>query len=264
MECQYSQVDKECLAFVWAFERSSDFIWGKSITGETDHKLLLPMLTTHSLDQLPPRVQRLRMRLMRFNIKHMVHVPGKQMYTSDTLSRLQRKQPDSKPEESLIPDQEMSAFICSIVDALPMSDIKLKQIIEAQEEDEVCKQIRQYCLEGLPDKHRIPSSIKPYWSERGEITINQRVILKSMRILISSAMRLEVLDKIHQGHQGITKCHERAKQAVWWPGLSRQIEDMVSSCRVCATHRINKPEPLCPTVFTERPWQVVVTDLFYS
>ena len=173
---------------------------------------------------------------MRFNIKRMVHVPGKQMYTSDTLSRLQRKQPDSKPEESLIPDQEMSAFVCSIVDALPVSDIKLKQIIEAPEEDEVCKQIRQYCLESWPDKHRIPSSIKPYWSERGETTINQRVILKSMRILIPSAMRLEVLDKIHQGHQGITKCRERTKQAVWWSGLSRQIEDMVSSCRVCATH----------------------------
>ena len=85
-----------------------------------------------------------------------------------------------------------------------------------------------------------------------------------MRILIPSATRLEVLDKIHQGHQGITKCRERAKQAVWWPGLSRQIEDMVSSCRVCATHRINKPEPLCPTVFPERPWQVVGTDLFFS
>ena len=264
MECRYSQVEKECLAFVWACERSSDFIWGRSITGETDHKPLVPMLTTHSLDQLPPRVQRFRMRLMRFNIKRMVHMPGKQMYTSDTLSRLQGKQPDCKPADSLIPDQEMSAFVCSIVDALPVSDIELKQIIEAQEEDEVCKQIRQYCLEGWPDKHRILISIKPYWSERGEITINQRVILKSMRILIPSAMRLEVLDKIHQGHQGITKCRERAKHAVWWPGLSRQIKDMVSSCRVCATHKINQPEPLCPTVFPEIPWQVMGTDLNYS
>ena len=158
----------------------------------------------------------------------------------------------------------MSAFVCSIVDALPVSDIKLKQIIEAQEEDEVCKQIRQYCLESGPDKHRIPSSIKPYWSERGETTINQRVILKSMRILIPSAMRFEVLDKIYQGHQDITKCREGTKQAVWWPGLSRQIEDMISSCRVCATHGINKPEPLCLTVFPERPWQVVGTDLLYS
>ena len=43
----------------------------------------------------------------------MVHVPGKLVYASDTLSRLQRKQPDSKPEESLTLDQEMSAFVCS-------------------------------------------------------------------------------------------------------------------------------------------------------
>ena len=121
----------------------------------------------------------------------MVHVPGKRMYTSDTLLRLQRKQPDSKPEESLIPDQEMSAFVCSTVDVLPVSDIKLKQIIEAWEEDEVCKQIKQYCLEVSLYKHRIPSSMKPYWSKRGKISI-QGVILKSMRILIPSAMRLDV------------------------------------------------------------------------
>ena len=55
------------LVFVWACERSSDFIWGKSITGETDHKPLVPMLTTDSVDQLPPRIQRLRMRFTRFN-----------------------------------------------------------------------------------------------------------------------------------------------------------------------------------------------------
>ena len=50
VECRYSQVKKECLAFVWACEQSSDLIWGKSITGETDHKPLVPTLTTHSLD----------------------------------------------------------------------------------------------------------------------------------------------------------------------------------------------------------------------
>ena len=65
------------------------------------------MLTTQSQYQLPPRIQGLRMRLMKFNIRRIV---GKQMYTSDTLSRLQRGQPDSKSEESLTQDQEMSAI----------------------------------------------------------------------------------------------------------------------------------------------------------
>ena len=65
----------------------------------------------------------------------------------------------------------------------------------------------------------------------------QNVILKSMQILIPSAMRLDVLDKIHQGHQGIVKCRSRARQSVWWPGISREIQDMVQSCRICAGYK---------------------------
>ena len=83
-----------------------------------------------------------------------------------------------------------------------------------------------------------------------------------MGILIPSNMRFDVLDKIHQGHLGITKCRERAKQSVWWPGLSTQIQDMVQNCRTCAMHLVNKPELLVPTLFPERPWQTLATDFF--
>ena len=105
----------------------------------------------------------------------------------------------------------MTAFIGSIIDTLPVFDVKLKQIIEAQDEDEICKQVKQYCLEEWPDKHQLPSILKPSWNERGELSVNQNIILKSLRILIPSSMRLEVLAKIHQGHQGITKRRERER-----------------------------------------------------
>ena len=82
------QLRKKLLVFTWLCERASDYILGKPIIGVTDHKPLLPMLMTHCLDQLPPRIQRFRMRLLRFNIESMIQVPGKEMYTSDTLSRL--------------------------------------------------------------------------------------------------------------------------------------------------------------------------------
>ena len=54
VEAHYSPIEKECLGFTWVCERASDYILGKPINGETDHKPLLPMLTTHNLDQLPP------------------------------------------------------------------------------------------------------------------------------------------------------------------------------------------------------------------
>ena len=75
-------------------------------------------------------------------------------------------------------------------------------------------------------------------------------------------MRLDVLDKMHQGHLGITKCRERAKQSVWWPGIRTQIQELIKNCRTCARYHVNKPEPLIPTTFPERPWQVVAVDFF--
>ena len=72
-----------------------------------------------------------------------------------------------------------------------------------------------------------------------------------------------MLDRIHESHQGITKCRERAKRALWWPGLSRQIEDPVKQCRKCTERRINKKEPMIPGVVPDRPWQVIGTDIWY-
>ena len=259
VECRYAQIEKEALALTWACERCSDYIVGKSIIAETDHKPLLPLLTKRALNDVPPRIQRLRMRLMRFHLKEVIHVPGKEMYVADALSRIQ---PTSSECETTIKEQEMNIYLDSVLDSLPVSDIKLLQIKEAQDEDTICKEIKDYCLEGWPNKFNLHDALKPYWSDRGELSVVQGVLLKSSRIVIPSSLRLEVLDKLHEGHQGITKCRERAKRSVWWPGLSRQIQDMVENCKICARHRVIRPEPLMPTPFPECPWQMTATDLF--
>ena len=108
----------------------------------------------------------------------------------------------------------------------------------------------------------LSTAIIPYWWDHGQLTIVQNVLLKSSGVVIPSSMHLEVLDKILKGHQGITKCREHAKQAVWWPGLSKQIQDMVENCRVRLQHKVNRPEPLNPTPFPERPWQELGADFF--
>ena len=71
-ETRYSQIEKECLTFTWTCERFSDYILGKPIIGETVYKPLVPLLTTHMLEKLQPRIQRFRMRLMRVNLHKIV------------------------------------------------------------------------------------------------------------------------------------------------------------------------------------------------
>lgn len=59
---------------------------GLQFTLITDHKPLVPLLSTRGLDGLPPRILRFRLRLLRYSFT-IVHVPGKNLITADSLSQ---------------------------------------------------------------------------------------------------------------------------------------------------------------------------------
>ena len=70
----------------WACERFQDYLIGTQFRVETDHKPLVLLLSSKALDAVPVRVQRFRLRLMRFRYS-ISHVPGRELNTADTLSR---------------------------------------------------------------------------------------------------------------------------------------------------------------------------------
>ncbi|KAK3741172.1 hypothetical protein QZH41_002992 [Actinostola sp. cb2023] len=73
-----------------------------------------------------------------------------------------------------------------------------------------------------------------------------------------------MLQKIHQNHFGIEKCKRRARDVLYWPGMSSQIADMVSKCGTCLRFRNNQPkEPMIGHKVPERPWQRIALDLFH-
>lgn len=75
-------------------------------------------------------------------------------------------------------------------------------------------------------------------------------------------MWLDVLDRIHEVHQGIAKCRKRARTSVWWPGLSKQLEEMVKKCPTCIKQHVNTAEPAILYELPDRPWQKAAADLF--
>ena len=69
------------------------------------------------------------------------------------------------------------------------------------------------------------------------------------------------MEQIHQGHLGTSKCQYRARQCVYWPGINKDIKQLVEACTTCQRHRPQEPrQPLKPTPPPERPWQQLGAD----
>ena len=165
-EKRYAQIEKEALALTWASERFQDCLIGLHYTIETDHKPLVPLLSTKNLEELPIRVQCFRLRLMRFTYT-IVHVPGKNLCTADALSR-SPVNPASCSDSKF--QHEVDAYVNLLIHNLPATDKRLLDIQSQQDEDPVCQRLKKYCQEGWPDKSTLKGPYKPYVTVASEHT----------------------------------------------------------------------------------------------
>ena len=72
-----------------------------------------------------------------------------------------------------------------------------------------------------------------------------------------------MLDRIHESHQGIVKRKQRARDNLFCPGMSSQIEDKVSKSSTCSQFQRSQPkEPMVIQELQDRPWAKIGSDLF--
>ena len=257
-ERNYAVIELEALAMTWAAERFSDYVLGTTFTIETDHKPLVPLMTVADLAKVPARIQRFRLRMMRFSPK-ICYVPGKQQVTADALSRAPVEEPVAA---DVLLVEEANSLADHGVENLPATSRKLKEISVAQQADEECQQVVQFVKHGWPAYMPQLPLLRPYWESRGHFSMVGELLLYDDRVVIPRALRLEMLGKLHEGHLGIVKCRARARESMWFPSISQSIQDLVANCHTCAKVRPTPTEPLMPSSFPSRPWERVATDLF--
>jgi transposase InsO family protein len=196
--------------------------------------------------------------MMRYSFM-ITHVPGKELVIADALSRAPL--PETTPADGTF-EGETAAFINLVLDHLPASEQRLEEIKQLQCRDEVCQAITNFCQSGWPERKTLSPQLKPYFPLAAEFSVEEGLLLRGSRIVIPHPLRAEMLKRIHEGHQGITKCRERARSSVWWPGLSTDLKQLVEGCMECAKTQVQPAQPLTPSPLPELPWQRVATDLF--
>ena len=251
-QCAYAVIEKELLAICFGTNKFHEYIFGKEVLIQTDHKPLVAILDK-PMHKLTARIQRMRMRLLNYDIKIM-HVKGTEMYFADTISRAHTQ--NTKPDNIFDTDITIAE--------IGTENISLTKIRDATAKDPTLQTLNQTIRRGWPTKkEEIPPCIKPYATFKNELTIHDHITLKGEQIIIPQTLQKDVLKTLHETHAGIVKTKQAARDTVYWPNIAQQIEDQISRCHTCQQTR-NRPhtEPLISHQITDIPFNKVGVDLF--
>ncbi|XP_063955561.1 uncharacterized protein K02A2.6-like [Lytechinus pictus] len=253
-QTRYAQIEKELAAIVFGCKKFHQYIFGRTVDVETDHKPL-ETIFKKPLHASPPRLQKMLLNLQKYDLR-VTYEKGVNLFISDCLSRnfLANQSDDVDVEE--IP-------IC-IIDKLPIADKRMKEIKDETKKDETLQKLRKAILTGWPnEKREVSEEIRQYWEYRELLTVEDELICKDARVIVPKSLRKKMIGKVHcHAHQGIEKTKKLARDIMYWPGMSAQIADIVASCEICNTYKQNNAnEPMIGHTKPDQPWQKVGSDI---
>ena len=89
----------------------------------------------------------------------------------------------------------------------------MERIKRHREEDEECKLATEYCQSGWSSRQSLSGVMKLYYPVASEILVKDGLLMRGNRVVLPAALRLEMLDRVHTGCQGISKCRECVRQS---------------------------------------------------
>ena len=252
-ESRYAQIEKEMLAIVFSVEKFNDYTFGRRTIVYTDHKPL-QSIVKKPLHRAPKRLQGMMIRLQKYDLE-VRYERGNRMFLADTLSKAYL--PSCTQVES-----EFEAI--NMMKYLPISEARLLRIQRETEKDESLQALKAVIQQVWPeDKSALPPVVPPYFNMRDEMSVQNGLIFKGERVVVPKAARGELLRRIHNSHLGVNGCLNRARECLYWPGMTADIKNHVSTCEACREYeRSQSKETLKSHETPSRPWQYVAVDLF--
>ncbi|XP_049875309.1 uncharacterized protein K02A2.6-like [Pectinophora gossypiella] len=253
----YSQIEKESLAILYGCTKFHQYLYGHVFTVETDHKPLVSIFAK-PLNKSPTRLQRIRLALQPYTFE-IKYKPGKELLVADHLSR------SYLDDDSKSYNIDIEAHVAMIINGYNITDQKLQELIEETSKDRELISVIKYVREGWPEnKDRVSSEAKIFYNYRDELGECQGLLMKGNQIVIPQKKRKEVLEKVHYAHLGTEKCKQLARKTLFWPNMSKEIEDLVTNCDACKSFQNqNRKEPMIEKEIPYKAWQILSTDIFF-
>ena len=240
-ERNYSNIEREALAIVWATFRARHFLIGTKFLLRCDHSPLeyifnprreLPKVTS-------ARILRWAIQLMGFDYE-IQYVKGNTIPHVDAMSRLDFE--EDANDDSYSDCCSTSSF----VHWTETDVVNLKDLAFATKKDPILERITNRIITNKWSGCSIAE--RPYKVFRHRLTVEQGVIFSGDLIVPPKSMQQEIIKAVHDDvHCGMEATKQRLRLEAWWPGYSSDVERYVGSCEKCI-----KIKPFRPT--TRHHW----------
>ena len=198
---------------------------------KNDHK---PLYKLFGKDKPVPntcsaRVLRWALKLNQFDYKFQF-LSGKENVQSDFLSRV--------PLPDTVHVNEPYDLVFSI-GSVNTNFIDFSTVKEHSSRDGHFVLIMKYIKHGCPNK--IDPALSSIKSLIPRMTICRGCIMFNDRVFLPTSLRQTFLHMLHLTYPGMVAMKSIPRELVWYPGMDRDIEYLVSNCPSCQQHR---PKPL--------------------
>ena len=237
-------------------EKFHHFLYASHFILETDQKPTEAILSK-SINQVNPRLQHILIRTFSYHFT-VRYIPGLTNQLADCLSRL----------GGLIDTIKVPKLhLYQITSQLSTRSDSLKQLRVAMQEEDALGFLKHTSTQGWPSSIKeVTSELKPYWTFREELTIEDGLILKGTRIVVPNEKHESILKLMHKGHLGLNKCKLCANETVYWPGLNEQLEKLILNCDLRFKYSQSRckqpPNMSLGKKIPVHPWTKLATGIF--
>lgn len=237
-EQNYSQLDREALAIVFALDRLYTYLYGRKFTLITDNRPISRIFHHHA--NIPPitaaRLMRYAAYLSNFNYE-IVHKSGEQNANADYFSRNPVKTGDDLPSgNQILLDEELFQLQAETLSYLSTA-VTSTSIAQHTPDD--------------PELSKIIQNINSGTSNLEDFTLQGNILYRDNRVCIPKIFQSKILNELHLTHPGIVKMKQLARKYCYWHNIDKDIERLVRTCTSCI---LNQKSPTrAPTHHWEQP-----------
>ena len=153
---------------------------------------------------------------------------GTDIPIADALSHVTSMDPEENIQLPIIAVNMITTQILMSVESQSSFSNKLDQLRKSTVQDEQLTRLKCYISTGFPcDKKNLLTDLHEFWPHKEMISIKSGLITCGNRIIVPKEMRPEMLQYIYKGHQGKERCLLRARNTVFWPKMTYNIQQLI-------------------------------------